>query len=241
MVKILLIVFVIAAILGGLGYWRYTSLKSNSDQLGSAQQSLSSSPIEVPATLPQASIEDRVKALEDVVSKLAIQVNSLKPSSNQSQTNTSTDSTVNTLNTAVTDLTARVTALEKSSPTTSSVSQSVMYIPLGSGGYWQNTDWFAAPEYQISLDPANYPGYTSMILEVTFRVIDSTDVGSVRLYNATDNSATSLQVDSSSSSFVLLSTPSFKLATGAKTYKLQVKSNLGRGLFIQTARIKVSF
>lgn len=240
MIRLLPFILIIILILGGLGYWRYTSLKSNSDQLQTAQQTSSDVPIEVPKTLPQDSLEDRVKTLEDLVSKLVTQVNSLKSPVTQSQSNVSTDSTVTSLNSAITDLTARVSALEKTAPVPS-VSQSAVYIPLGSGGYWQNSDWFTTSEYQISLNPDNYPGYSAMSLEVTFRVIDSTDIGSVRLYNATDNSAISLQVNTSSSSFVLLASPSFKLATGTKTYKLQVKSTQGKGLFIQTARIKVSF
>lgn len=238
MIRLLPFILIIILILGGLGYWRFIYSKSNTNQLQSAEQT-SSDPVEVPKTLPQAPLEDRVRTLEDLVSKLSAQVNSLKPAT-QSQSNSSIDSTVNSLNTSITDLTIRVSALEKTAPV-SSVSKSAVYIPLGSGGYWQNSDWFTTPEYQISLNPDNYPGYSAMSLEVTYRVIDSTDVGSVRLYNATDNSATSLQVDTSSSSFVLLASPSFKLAAGAKTYKLQVKSTAGKGLFIQTARIKVTF
>ena len=80
-----------------------------------------------------------------------------------------------------------------------------------------------------------------MNLEVVFRLIESSGVGSVRLFNATDNSVvSSSQVDTSSSTYVLQSSSSFKLATGTKTYKLQVKIT-GKEMYIQSARLKVTF
>lgn len=240
MIRLLPVILIIILILGGLGYWRFIYSQSNTIELQTAQQNLLDSPTEVPKTLPQTTFEDRIKTLEDVVSKLVSQVNSLKSPATQTQPNASVDSTINALNTSITELKIRVSVLEKVTPA-SSVSQSTQYIPLGSGGYWENSDWFTTTEYQISLNPDNYPGYSAMNLEVTFRIIDSLDIGSVRLYNVTDSSTTLSQVDTSSSSFVLVSSSSFKLATGTKTYKLQVKSTQGKGLFIQSARIKVTF
>ncbi len=244
MIRFLPFILILALILGGLGYWRYSTSKLSLTTPQTDQKTTQeTTPIEVPKTLPQASVEDRVKTLEDLVAKLVTQVNSLKSNAPQTQSDSSVSSKLDTLNSSVTELKVRVSALEKATPTpaVATSSQSTVYIPLGSGGYWEKSDWYAAPEYEISLDPSNYPGYTGMILEVTLRVIDSSDKGSIRLYNMSDSSATSSQVDTSSSSFVLQTSSSFKLPTGTKTYRLQVKSSQGKGVFIQSARIKVNF
>jgi len=80
-----------------------------------------------------------------------------------------------------------------------------------------------------------------MNLEVNFRLVEPSGTGSVRLYNVTDSSAVSAQADTTSTSFGLKTSGSFKLSGGKKTYKLQVKSSEGKELFIQSARIKVNF
>ena len=230
-------------ILGGLLWWRYNATRP-SLETPSADQTADQTPIEVPKALPQASLEDRVKTLEDLASKIVVSVNAAK--SAKADSSSSVDTKLNSLDAAVTELKVRVSSVEKSSPaaaaTTTSTSQSTIYIPLGSGGGpWANTDWYSAPEYEISLDPANYPGYTGMVLEVTFRLVEAAGTGSVRLYNVTDGSTTSSELSTTLSAFSLKSSSSFKLATGAKTYKLQVKSTSNKDLFIQSARIKVSF
>lgn len=240
MVRFLPFILIPILILGGLGYWRYAASKNNltSPRENKTEES-QSQPLEVPKTLPEATLEDRIKALENLVNKLVIEVNKLKAPNSQTST---TDSQVSTLDAFVTELKARVSALEKATPAPQSFStQSTIYIPLGSGGSWGNQDWYTTNEYQISLDPANYPGYTGMVLEVTFRLVEGASTGYVRLYNTTDSSATSPEVTTTSSTFSLQSSSSFKLASGTKTYKLQVKSSASKELFIQSARIKVTF
>ena len=248
MIRFLPFILIVVLILGGLGYWRFVASKSNLTSPNTAQSSLDTNqqegPIEVPKTLPQASLEDRVKELEDVVTKLVTQLNSLKSQTTTSQSTSSSESSLSTVESAVTELKARVSALEKATPApvAASSTQSSVYIPLGSGGGpWANTDWYSPPEYEISLDPANYPGYKSMILEVTFRLLEAAGTGSVRLYNVTDSSASFGQVDTTSSTFSLKTSSSFTLPTGSKTYRLQVKSSQNKDLYIQSARIKVNF
>lgn len=226
MIRFLPFVLIPVLILGGLGYWRFV-----------ASTQISDTPIEVPKTLPQSSLEDRVKELEDVVTKLVTQVNNLKSPYQQTPSSSSSDA-----ESAVTELKARVSALEKATPVPVAASgQASVYIPLGSGGNWGDKDWYTTAEYEISLDPANYPGYKNMVLEATFRLTEAAGTGSVRLYNVTDSSASSGQVDTTSSTFSLKTSSSFTLPSGSKTYKLQVKSSQGANLSIQSARIKVTF
>jgi len=235
MLKILPFILIAVLTLGGLGYWRYVA--SNKPVLTTPVQE--EAPLEVPKTLPQASMEDRVKALENLVSKLVTQVNILKSSPSSNSTDVSK---LNSLDASVTELKARVSALEKAIPTSAVTSsgQATVFIPLGSGGTWENKDWYSTSEYQILLDPANYPAYTGMNLEVVFRMYQKSGVGSVRLYNVTDEVGYP-QVDTTSDAPSLQTSASFKLPTGTKTYRLQVKSSEVATLAIQSARLRVSF
>lgn len=237
-IRLLPFILVPVLIIAGLGFWRYSAGQKN---LSSPQIVGNQAPVEVPKTLPGASIEDRIKSLEDTISKIVPQVNNLKPSGSPATTS-NIESRLTSVESAVTDLKARVQVLETATSAPASVSQPTIYIPMGSSaGPWTSTDWSTLDEYVISLDPGSYPGYTGMVLEVNFRVADPAGTGSVRLYNVTDSSVLSSQLDTTSTSFSLQATSSFKLAAGPKTYKLQVKSSGGKDLYIQTARIKVSF
>lgn len=234
MVRFLPFILIPLLILGGLGYWRYKTSQSNltTPQTTDSQNE----PIEVPKTLPEATVEDRVKALENLTNKLVIEVNKLKTPTLQ----VSTDSQTSSLDASVTELKARVSALEKATPAPVSVQQSAIYIPLATnGGPWADKDWYTTT-YEVSLDSANYPNYTGMVLEVIFRLAQKSGTGSVRLYNVTDSASYS-QADTTSDSFSLKSSSSFKIASGSKTYKLQIKSNEGADLYIQSARLKVTF
>lgn len=240
MIKILPFIVVAVLVLGGLGYWRFQASRTN---LITSQTDQNYGAIEIPSSAPDISTDERVRILEQVITKLVAQVNSLKQPSKTESSTSSADSKITALETAVADLKAKVAALEKASPApVTTTSKSVVYIPLGSGGGpWTNIDWYTTPEYEITLDPANYPGYTGMVLEVNFRLTEAAGTGSVRLYNSSDSSVTSSQVDTTSTTFNLQSSSSFKLASGSKTYKLQLKSTSEKQLFIQSARIKVSF
>ncbi|MBI2597118.1 hypothetical protein HYW41_03100 [Candidatus Daviesbacteria bacterium] len=239
MIKLLPFILIPVLIIGVLGYWRFSASSKNL----TTPQTESDVPIEVPKTLPQASLEDRVKALEEVVNKLVAQVNNLKAQPSPASSANSSSSNPNDLDSQVTQLKVRVSALEKATPApVSGSSKYPLYIPLGSSaGPWSNQDWVSASEYETVIDPGNYANYTSMQLEVNFRLIETAGTGSVRLYNASDNSAISSQVDTTSSSFSLKTSSTFTLPSGSKTYKLQTKSSQGKDLYIQSARIKVNF
>lgn len=236
MIRLLPFILIPILIISGLGYWRYLQNKQNLSIEKTTQVETDQQLLEVPKTIPNASIDERVKSLEDTVNKLVPQVNSLKSSSLSS----SDVYKLTEIEAAVTELKARVSALEKSTP--AAALQASVYIPLGGGGGpWGDKDWYSTNEYEISLDTANYPGYKGMILEVTFRLVEAVGTASVRLYNVTDSSAASSQLDTTSTAFSLKTSSSFTLPKGAKTYKLQVKSSQGTNFYIQSARIKVNF
>lgn len=231
-------------IIAGLGYWRLTASQQDSAvSVQASPQAQDSRPLEVPKTLPQASVEERIKSLEDIMTKLVPQVNNLKSSGTQTATSGSLDSRVANLESAVTELKARVSALEKASPApATSASKSPLYIPLGAGGgSWTDQDYNTLSEYQASINPDSYSGYSGMQLEANFRLIESAGTGYVRLYNVTDGSSISSEVSTSGTAFGLQTSGTFKLPSGQKTYTIQVKSSQGKSLFVQSARIKVNF
>lgn len=245
MLKLLLpAILVLILIGGGLIYWRFSQPKNLETPTKLAEE-VDIQPVEVSKSLPEAPVEDKVKTLEDSVQTLASEINNLKKSaaSQTSQSNSSLDSRLKNVEAAATELTVRVANLEKASPAPASgtSSKTTVYIPLGAGGSWADVDWHSLTEYEISLNPDNFPLYTGMSLEITFRLVESAGIGSVRLYNVSDSSSVSGQLDTTSTSFNLQSSSSFKLPSGTKTYRLQVKSTGGKDLFIQSARIKVSF
>ncbi len=243
MIKFLpyLLVSVLVVGLAGLGYWRLNVSKSNS--LTAPSITSNNRPIEVPKALPEASVEERVKTLEDLVSKLVTQVNALKPQS-ASQSNFSTDTKTAVLEASLTELTVRVAALEKSNPTsaTSTTGKYPLYIPMGgAGGPWDNNDWVTQNDFVALINPDNYPEYKNMQLEVIGRLIESSGTGSVRLYNSTDSSAITSQADLTSSTASLITSPTFTLPAGLKTYKIQTKVSSDKHFTVQSVRIKVNF
>ncbi len=236
MIKFLPFILIPVLVVSALGYWRYSVSKVGITTPLTQQQD--QAPIEVPKTVPASSLDDRVKSLEDIISKLVTQVNDLK-SSSKTVSQSSFDSRLTIVESAITDLKARVSSLEKVTPAPASSAKSTVFIPLGSGGSWGDQSWYSLNEYQVSLDPADYSGYTSMRLEIIFRIVNGS-TGSVRLYNSTDNNAISSEVSTTSSNFGLSSSSSFTLPAGSKTYNLQVKTS-GGSVFIELARIRVNF
>ncbi len=241
-IRILPFILIPVLLLGGLWYFRNLSSNQTQNVAQVNETESNPGPVEVPKTAPGATIDERVASLETAVGKIVPQINSLKSSGSYTTGSSAVDSKISNLESAVTNLEARIAILEKTTPSVTPVSQSTIYIPMGSAsGPWTNTDWSLLGEYEISLNPSNYPGYTGMSLEVNYRMVDPTGTGSIRLYNVTDSSVVSSQLDTNSTSFGLLTTSTYKLASGQKTYKLQIKSTGGKELYIQSARVKVSF
>lgn len=248
MFRILLTGTVVIAILGGLFYWRFISASPKTAKTLSASDSIQtdssivSGPQEVPKEPPViVSDTNTSQDLQSQIDSLKKQVDSLRQTSN--------DTRITVLETGVADLRAQIIKLSSSSnststttTTTSSSSKSPSYIPVGSGaGPWSDSSWHTIPEYQIVINPGDYSGYTSMQLEVIFRVIDPTGTAKVRLYNTTDSKVISSELSTSSSTFILKTSSEFQLSSGSKTYQLQVENTAGKDVLIQTARIKVNF
>ena len=175
MVRLLPFILIPLLILGGLWYWRNLSFKPtlNTPQVIEQVQTV---PVEVPRTYVDATKEP---SAEPAVS----------------------DARFTNLAAEITDLKTRISVLEKAPPApAAAASKYPLYIPLGAGGGpWTDQSWTTLTEYQAAINPDNYAGYTGMQLEVNFRLTEAAGTGSVRLFNSSDNSATSSQLDTTSS------------------------------------------
>lgn len=226
MIRFLPFILIPILIVTGLGYWRFGVVKQSPVKSSdTTQQVQDSAPVEVPKTLPEVAPSEAA--------------NSLNPSNTP-------DPRVAVLETAVTDLKARIAVLEKATPVptsaSTSVSKSPLYIPMGaSGDHWLYADWTSLNEYQVSINPDDYAGYSGMQLEVNFRLVGTPGTGYVRLYNMTNSGAVSSEISTTSTSFGVLTSNTFKLTSGQKLYTIQVKSTNSQDLYIQSARIKVNF
>lgn len=235
MIKLLPFILVAFLILGGLGYWRFFAAKQS---LQTPTAKVLEEPVEVPQALPDASVEDRVKSLEETITSVVNKINA-QPTP---QADPSLDSRLKSVEAVVTELKAKVSSLENAPSAPAAVtSKAPLYIPLGSGGQISDTNWTSLNSFQVSLDPVSYSGYTSMQLEVNMRLNQPGGQVSARLYNSSTSSVVSSEISSTSTTSSVVTSAPFTLPTGVKTYILQAKSKDGNPTFIDYARIKVNF
>ncbi len=223
MIRILPFILIPVLVLGGLWYWRSVSSKPTPVDSGVSVDQVA---VEVPKTLPA--------------------VTSTPTPAPTPTTRSTSDPRVAVLETAVTDLKARILALEKAPPVPAAApvyaAKAPLYIPLGaSGGPWLYADFTSLNEYQVSVNPDDYTGYSGMQLEVNFRLIGNPGTGYIRLYNLTDRSAIASDISTANTVFGVVTSAAFKLPNGQKLYTIQVKSTNSQDLYIQSVRIKVNF
>lgn len=245
MIRLLPFILVALLVLGILGYFRFFAAKQSlvTSQTNTSQNPPAggqASPIEVPKTLPGATLEDRVKILEDSIKAVVNKIN------NQSTPDSGLDSRLKIVEASITELKARVSSLENGSTgqtttSTSTSSKSTIYIPLGSGGQTSSQSYASLSTFQITLDPSQYPGYKSMQLEVNMRLNQPGSTLYARLLNNNSGSATSSEISTTSTSSVVVSSSDFNLSSGSNTYILQTKTLDGSQGFLDYARIKVNF
>lgn len=242
--KILPAVVVVALIIGIAVYFIFFK---NSPQTSVPQVNLKGFDIS-----PNASLNDRVNNLEKAVNILAKQA--IKNSQTGEKFDNTQDVLDNSLEGRLTVLENTVNNLSPSSPSNSSAptsnstsienstSPSVLYIPLGSGGSSGDRNYITMPTFQVPINPSNYPGYTSMQLEVNMGLIQSVGSANAQLFNTTSNSAVAnSQVSTVASPYAWVISTGFTLPAGNNTYVLQLQSTQGYTINAQNARIKVNF
>lgn len=137
-----------------------------------------------------------------------------------------------------------VTAASSSLPlsTSTSTKNPIQYITLGAGAELTDRNGIALPEFEVTLDPADFPGYVNMVLESNVRMSESVGTLSLNLYNATDKvSITNSDISTNSTSSIATASFNFRLATGRKTYRIWAKSSEGYLSYINSARLKITY
>ncbi|MDO8638181.1 MAG: hypothetical protein Q7R43_01285 [Candidatus Daviesbacteria bacterium] len=204
-------------------------------------------PVTVQKVPENATSDQKIKILEQSIQLLAVEIgkiNSTLSSNSDSASSTLVETRLKNLETSVnslkTDLASLKSPTSQSSQTSSK--KSPEYIPLSSGGTTTDKNYYSMGGYQVSIDPADYQGYTSMQLEATLNLNEAVGTINGRLYNSTDSSAvTNSNVSTSATTATLLSSSGFTLSSGKKTYVLQVQSTQGYQANVQSARIRVNF
>lgn len=192
-------------------------------------------------------IEDRVRALEIVANTLIDEVKRLKTSSPTTQTaannsDASLEDRVTALETTLKSINIGTTITNTPAPTTTQ-NKGDIFIPLcaetnTSDANWTNTDI----NCDVLLNPTDFLGYSSMQLEGNMRLNQIIGTLYARLYNVTDNSAVnSSEISTTSEPYQLVTSSGFNLASGTKTYRLQLKSSSNTIGVIKNARIRVNF
>lgn len=231
---IAMVVFV-AVVVGGMIYYRYKMVSQNFNlpPLIGNQEVVST-------------VDGRLSTVEDA---LALLINRVNTGTGKVETTITTssgslDARVQSLENTVANLQVQINSLKSSSPgeVTTTVNRSPAYIPLGTGGSVNSRDWVTVAGYEVTIDSADYSGYTNAYLEVTMRMSEPKSTKAfARLYNSTNDSAVSGEATTTATIYTLATTSSFQLSPGKKTYKLQVKSTDTGEIFIQDARIKITF
>lgn len=246
MIRLLLIPTVFVVLASAFIYFYFFAhiLPFQSSKLQTPQgQEVTTEPLPNPPAVSTEASED-VKALAEGLKSLYAQMNAVKIITDKLPN--LSEERVKNLEAQATDLKARVSALESRGTTTTAqttaAKQAPLYIPVGSGQVsFADQNWTSLGTYQVQIDTGQYSGYKSMQLEVNLRLNQPGGAVYARLYNSSDNSAISSEVSSPSTSSTLITSATFTLPSGQKTYILQAKSSAGTQAFIETARIKVNF
>lgn len=183
-----------------------------------------------------ATTTDQISSVENAITSLNQKVNQVAG---------------NNLVTRVTNLETAVTNLQKEvnqpNPSTTpaptvATKKPPLYIPLNWVGSSTSQSYTTLSTQQIKIDPADYPGYTSMQFEVSMRVYQGNGQAFARLFDTTNSTAVlSSEVNTTSEDYIWLSSNGFTLTGGAHTYALQLKTLTGYTTDVQSARIKINF
>lgn len=196
-------------------------------------------------TFAPVSNEDRLKILEDAVVALAKKVNGEMAATDS---NTALVARVSSLEDKVTVLQRLVSQLQSgtanstTTQTTTTTKQSPIYIPLGWVATSTSMDWATISSQSITIDTSDYPGMISAQFEARIGNYQGNGTAYARLINTADGTAIlASQVSANGTDYTWVSSSTFSLPQGKKTYAVQLKSNTGYAAQIADAHLKINF
>lgn len=129
-----------------------------------------------------------------------------------------------------------------SQPASSASKKPPLYIPFGGGATATSLDWTTSDVVEVTIDPADYNGYSSMQLEASIKVLSGNGQAFVRLFNNNEKLAIlSSEVSTTSENYTWITSDGFKLPTGKKTYRFQLKTLSGYEASVKDSKIRVNF
>ncbi len=188
----------------------------------------------------QVSLEDKVQVLEEAVIDLSKKVGASTNLNYTAGASTTTEKRLQALESAVAKLQAQQPG-NSTQTVTSTGKQTPVYIPLGWSAGATTLDWSSVSSQKIDIDPADYPGYTSMQFEANLRVYQGNGTAFARITSTDGFVPGSSQVSNNTEGYAWVSSNTFTLPSGKKTYQLQLKTSTGYSSDIQNARIKINF
>lgn len=229
MIKLLLPIAAIIIIIG-FSIWKltpYFSQKNTEPQSPQTSQTITQSPEPIPVFTPLSSLSPDASADPVLIKR----VNDLSNSLNQI---TDLENRVKNLENETTDINTRVTKLEKSpapsastttSTTTSSATKTPVFIPINSGGSVNSSDWTSVNSGSISINPSDYPGYTSMNLIITLNVYQGNGKAFARVANSSSgNAIIASETSTTNENATQITSGAFTLASGLNPYTIQLKT-----------------
>lgn len=202
-----------------------------------------------PQAKAEEAIDNRVRELEFVVTDLVSKVGSLSPSKS-----TVTEDRVKKLEDSLNDIKSRVVTLEQSkttsaSTTTTATSQTSSststkapsYVPLSWSGESKSTSWASITGQEFTINPADYSGYKTMQLEVSLLIFQNGTAYARMEDKAAGTAVLASEVSTTATDYTWLTSATFTLPSGSKTYRLQLKSLTGYAAQVQNARLKINF
>ncbi|MDO8498791.1 MAG: hypothetical protein Q7S44_03325 [bacterium] len=239
MLKILPVVLVVVLMTGFVLYLRFSQAPDK--PVPSPSSTITSSK----TSTVDSAVSERLINLEEAVALLGQKLNSQTsdstPGNNSPSTSTDFENRLKKLENSVSSLQKQLSSQPTSTPQTAPL-KTPLYVPLGWVGAATSTDWSTISTQEITLNAADYPGYTSMQFEVSLRAYQGNGKAYARIYNNTDGTGVlSSEVSTSSQDYTWVSSGTFSLPSGKKTYRLQLKSLTGYEAGSQNARLKINF
>lgn len=240
MIKLLLIFLVILTV-SGLLIWRFSAVTNTK------------------TTLPSPSPKTVVNS-DTTNSDTSKETPQPQPEDNIPQTTTTDKNLLKKIN----DAEAKIKALEGNyailksqigslaqSPTpaastqqTAPAKKSPVFIPVNiSGGSVNSSDWTSLTSGTATINPADYPGYTTMNLIITLNVFQGNGRAFARIADSSNgNAITASETSTTSENATQMVSPAFTLPSSQTTYAIQLKTlTVGYPAIAGSSFIKVNF
>lgn len=186
-----------------------------------------------PETTPDPQLLKRAEDLDSALSQISDLENRVK-----------------NLESTITGLTTSVYKLEQKSspsPSPSAAAPTVktpIFIPVNSaGGSVNSTSWTSLTSGSITLNPSDFPGYTSMNLIITLNVYQGNGKAYARLANSSNGDGISTsELSTTSENATQVTSGAFTLPSGQASYTIQLKTlTTGYPSIAGSSFIKVNF